>query len=264
MAWNPDSVLGLKQADAKPRISSMPYPYDIAEGNVSGHSRWLKCGYNPDVSTSEEAVYGVSAAYTWPASAQQMEVVSASANDAAAGTGVRTVRIYYLDGSGVEKTTDVTLNGLTAVSTTATDIYRVQSFRAMTVGTGGVAAGNIDLRHLSDTPIYSRILTGYTQGRAAIYQVPAGKTLYITDLTFAVVSTSGSRTARVTLRTDYDDFTGAIGSVFRLLAEVALVDQAHSFSPAVPIKVPAGARLICVATASASVQVYCRFAGWIE
>lgn len=33
---------GVKQIDGKPRVSSMPYLYDIAEGNVTGHVPFSK------------------------------------------------------------------------------------------------------------------------------------------------------------------------------------------------------------------------------
>jgi len=73
---------GIKQIDNKPRVSSMPYTYDIAEGNVSGHSGLFKIGYNPDVTTTEEDLWSAGGTYVWPTAEQQMEVVSGSATDA--------------------------------------------------------------------------------------------------------------------------------------------------------------------------------------
>ncbi len=35
---------GVRHIDNKPRISSMPYLYDIAEGNVPNHEPWSKLG----------------------------------------------------------------------------------------------------------------------------------------------------------------------------------------------------------------------------
>ena len=45
---------GVKHVDNKPRVSSMSYLYDIAEGNVSGHSSWGIQGYHPTVDTTIE------------------------------------------------------------------------------------------------------------------------------------------------------------------------------------------------------------------
>lgn len=37
---------GIKHVGNKPRVSAMPYLYDIAEGNVSGHTAKSIMGYN--------------------------------------------------------------------------------------------------------------------------------------------------------------------------------------------------------------------------
>ena len=59
-----------------------------------------------------------------------MKLASTSANDTAAGTGIRKVRIHYLDADHVPHEEVVTLNGLTAVNTVATDIYRINRLHA--------------------------------------------------------------------------------------------------------------------------------------
>jgi len=73
------SGYGYKSADGKPRISTMPYAWDIAEGNVSGHTPWTKIGYNPAIGTSEEDVWSAGGLYVFPTGATQMEVVSSLA-----------------------------------------------------------------------------------------------------------------------------------------------------------------------------------------
>lgn len=85
-------------------------------------------------------------AYTEPASAAQRSMASASANDAAAGTGARTVRLTYFDGTGAGPFTEiVTLNGTTPVNTVATNIRFIESLVVLTVGSGGANAGIITL-----------------------------------------------------------------------------------------------------------------------
>ena len=86
---------GVKQVDGKPRVSSMPYLYDIAEGNVSGHVPWSKIGFNGDIGVVEEDLWTVGGSFVPPTSAQQMEVVSGSSQDdilmptaATTGTGI--------------------------------------------------------------------------------------------------------------------------------------------------------------------------------
>ena len=66
---------GVKHVQNKPRVSAMPYLYDIAEGNVSGHTPWTKIGFNPAL-TTEEDIWSAGGLYVFPAAATQMEVVS--------------------------------------------------------------------------------------------------------------------------------------------------------------------------------------------
>ena len=56
------------------------------------------------------------------AAGEQMTVVGESVNDSSAGTGVRSLRLCYLNAAGEEQTEDVTMNGTTGVNTVATDI----------------------------------------------------------------------------------------------------------------------------------------------
>lgn len=43
--------------DNKLRVSSMPYSYDISEGNVSGHNSWTKIGYCPIGATTDTDIW---------------------------------------------------------------------------------------------------------------------------------------------------------------------------------------------------------------
>jgi hypothetical protein len=72
------TAYGVRHVDNKPIVSSMPYTYDIAEGNVTGHTNWSKMGFNPDIGTANETLWSAGALYTFPASAMQMEVASSN------------------------------------------------------------------------------------------------------------------------------------------------------------------------------------------
>jgi hypothetical protein len=79
---------GIKQVDNKPRISAMPYLYDIAEGNVPGHTPWTKIGYSPTINTSESDVWSKAGTYgnggLFPSTAATMKLVSSNAGDTGA------------------------------------------------------------------------------------------------------------------------------------------------------------------------------------
>lgn len=201
----PFPYIDLKQIDNKLRVSSTSYLYDIAEGNIPDHSQFTKNGYNPALSASEETLWAVGGDYTFPATAQQMEVISSSANDAAAGTGAQTVEINYLDNTYASKTEVITLNGVTAVPTVATNILRINTFRVKTTGTGLANAGDIDIRALADTPIYSRIATGINRAINCSYTVPLGKRLFIYNLLFSSGSNVANRPVRFITKANYDN-----------------------------------------------------------
>lgn len=108
------------------------------------------------VSTSATTTVAVNATtYTEQTSGAQRAIKSSSANDAAAGTGVQTVKLTYfkLDANNniIGPYSEViTLNGTSAVATAGTAIALVESIEAVTVGSGGVAAGTISLTVVSD------------------------------------------------------------------------------------------------------------------
>lgn len=228
------TILGFKNIDGKPRVSITPYLYDIAEGNVAGYTQWTKNGYNSALSSTEEDLWAVGGTYVFPTVEQQMEVVSSSADDTSAGTGARTVQIYYLDSNFNEYNEIVTLNGVTAVPTVATNIYRINNFRVKTVGTGGQNAGDIDIRALADTPIYGRISATLNRAINCIYTVPKSKTLYIFNILFSAGSNIANRPVRFLTKAKYDNISMSRLDFFMPYTNVIVTDG----SVDIPIESP--------------------------
>lgn len=74
---------GVKQIQNKPRVSCMPYTYDIAEGNVTSHLMGRSIGYNTSIGTTLEDITETGMGVVpIPLSALAMEIVSSSGNDA--------------------------------------------------------------------------------------------------------------------------------------------------------------------------------------
>lgn len=69
-------------------------------------------------------------------------LVSTSASDSAAGTGIRSVRVNYLNTAGVRTLANITLNGVTPVLV-ASDIKFVQYLESNLIGSEGEAVGDI-------------------------------------------------------------------------------------------------------------------------
>lgn len=122
---------------------------------------------------------GPTPVYVFPTVAQQMQIVSTNANDTVAGTGLRRVRVYYLDTNYVEREEFINLNGTTPVLTVATNILRVNKVHAVAVGSNGLAVGTVSLQAVGGAVTYSAIPAGRNFARQAIYTVPAGKKLQI-------------------------------------------------------------------------------------
>lgn len=135
------------------------------------------------------------------AGTETLEIVSSSAADAAAGTGVRTVKITYINASNaLVESAAITMNGVTPVATgiTAKCLLWVE---ATTVGSGNVAAGNIVVRNTVGPVNYIQITAGGNKSLAAVFMVPAGYTGYVTDWGGNAISTTQDMRLRATVGT---------------------------------------------------------------
>jgi hypothetical protein len=264
---------GIKHVNNKPRISSMPYLYDIVEGNVSGHEAWSKIGFNDDVDNATEDLWPYGGLYTFPAAATKMDLVSSDNNDGKTGaptsTGARTVKIYGLLSDYSSASETITLDGTTPVTTTNTYL-RINNMRVMTAGTGGVPIGNLTLSETGGTTYrYGYIRAGFTRQRQMIYTVPLGKTLYVTDYMISGTNASAGHWCRFTLRSNYDEKSDTVlaTTLFMPHFEVQVVDQVVTHQFALPIKFKATSyiRMQVLSDAGAANEI-CSAAlrGWLE
>jgi hypothetical protein len=172
----------------KPRVSSTPYAYDIAEGNIVGHTAFAKYGRVAGVNNLLVDVWagegGSASVYVFPPSAIKFTIASTSGNDDEGSTGIEKIMISGLDTNYAEQTEEVTLNGTADVVTTK-NFLRINYCYATQAGANGVAAGVITIKNAAKTITYSSIETGLTACRTLVYTVPVGKTLYLTSLTMA-------------------------------------------------------------------------------
>lgn len=342
---------GIKQISNKPRVSSMPYLYDIAEGNVPDHVTWSKIGYAPSMVTNVNTdVWSYSATqpvYIFPTVAMGMEVLSSnntddigtvihsgtstggtttsiinsaenfltttaigdcvvldksgtvpeygyitaivsnteitvgggfshggtgsgrvySIIDESATAGAHIVEISYLDGTYAEKTEIVILNGTTVIPTVNTDLFRINSFRVMAAGVNKVPTGNLTIRHLANTPVYSYITTGFNRARNAIYTVPLGKTLYVTDFNggYATTGNANKEYARITTRANIDPTTKfRTDSMFYPFTDNLSQNTTINTVLSVPTKIPEKTDIKLSVIASQTGVVVTTLRGWIE
>lgn len=173
---------------------------------------------------------------------QQLEVFSSNAQDTAAGTGVQTLEIEFLDSSGAEQVETIVMNGTSPVATASTDIDRVQWIHGITVGSNAVAEGNITLRQSTAAggEIYEYVASGGNQSLSARYTVPAGKTGYVMGWhASAIVKIIDFR-----LRATVDRFTRNLQDAFNFQDAMVLDDAPSGWIPFnVPRQCPATSQI---------------------
>lgn len=132
---------------------------------------------------------------------QQMDVRSSSASDTAAGTGVRTLMIHYLDASGNEQQETITMNGVTPVSTVATNIRFVNEMHAVTVGSTGAAVGTITITPVA-TPgtVYNQIDPNNNVDLSSQFMIPTGKIFIVEAFSASGGAAAGGKSADIRLR----------------------------------------------------------------
>lgn len=195
-------------------------------------------GYNPAVGAAEEALWNYGGSYTFPSAAAVIAVVSDSANDAAAGTGARTVTIEGLDANWAEIEETVTLDGVTPVNTVA-QFLRVNSAYVATAGSGAANAGTISAT-ISGGAVFG-MPAGQNRTALGHYSVPAGKQALFHSAYFAMES-GQSGVARIKIR--------HFGEL--MLTETNLV--VGGWSPSHPVKptlLPAKSDILLTATQKA-------------
>lgn len=116
--------------------------------------------------------------FTQLTGSESLEVVSSSANDSAAGTGIRSVKITYIDtDNNIAQSEPITLNGITpvAVPFNANEILWMES---VTSGALRLAQGNIRLRIVAGVEL-EQITQNSSKSKTGKFMVPAGYTGFV-------------------------------------------------------------------------------------
>lgn len=336
----------------KPRVSSMPYLYDISEGVISGHVPFTKIGYAPSMSANANtdvwSYSGTQANYLFPTVAMGMEVVGQNNTDdigttiktgtstggsltslintatdftaatavavgdcvvldkagaspeygyvtavsattltvaggfnrggsgsgrgyhvidVSATAGAHAVEISFLDSLYAEQREIVILNGTTVVPTVKLTLFRINAFRVIASGANKIPTGYLSLRHIDNTPVYSYITAGFNRARNAMYTVPAGKTLYITDFNggFATTGNANKEYARITSRANIDPTTKfQTDGMFYPFTDFVCQNTMINTPISIPTKLLEKTDIKISVIASATGIVVTTLRGWIE
>lgn len=217
----------------------MSYPYAVTLGRVGGQTRVAAIGHIPSAAAGADVWEG-GGAYPLLASAQTLELVSASANDALGGTGARSFLVSGLDVNFNLISETVQTNGTTPVST-VNSFMRVNSMQINGAGSGLTNAGDMTLRVQGGGTTQAIARAGFGFAKQCVYTVPAGFTLLMAEFNFDV--SGGGTVSNVTfgvLRTvpgsngyqwiQNEFAAGALSPTQRTLATGAVVQATNTIS----------------------------------
>lgn len=220
------------------------FPLGATLNRIGGHSRIALYGHHPSPITAGADVWEGSGAYPFQAAATKLEILSASANDTAAGTGARAFTLNGLDANYNVISEVLTMNGTTPVQT-VNSYLRVNGLLIASGGSGQVNAGDVTLRVTGAGATQAIARAGYGYAKQAIYTVPLGFTFLVTDLLFecggtgtgSVIQFSFTRMNAVngTIQTTNEYLAGPLFPVQRSVIVGALVPQQTTLTTRVKV-----------------------------
>lgn len=245
------------------RVENHGYELAVARGLVPGATPFSAYGEKDTVGADSGVLWPNGPFVFPPASGLQMAIASTSAADSAAGTGIRSLEIHYLDNTLEERYETVVLNGTTPVNTVATNIRFVQCMHISTYGSGKAAAGNITLSSGGTT--YSYIAVGGVRCSSSVRMVPVGKRLIVTS--FYGGSTSGAAGAKTILRLATPSFAGhdyIQDSIFIPLATASFQDSSAGITITAPLVFSAGQAFGLIFESDKAATISGAWFGWLE
>lgn len=216
--------------------------FEVARGNVNGHSNMHSIGERPDVEVHSQGIdVWTGDEYIIPipdqVDGEQLSIVSTSDDDTdnSGSIGARKIDLHYLDKDGIQYEVEILLNGTTPVDTIATNIRFVQFMHVTEVGSNTVAVGDITIYRKTDSDrVYSKISVGGNMALSNHRMIPAGYTYYLKEW-----SASATGTKRVAIRLRATAEHGIIRpGVFLFQDTCNLLDSVYVKAFAVPICLP--------------------------
>jgi hypothetical protein len=181
----------------------MPFWAAGSAATLDDVARVAQSGINADVSTAsapEDVWSGAGLGLLngidhkliqFPNGAISCEIVSDSASDTAAGAGMRTAQITYLDSNWETKSAVIVMSGTTPVAMPE-PVRAINLFARGSVGTyRGANVGNVSIRAAGGAgATYSYMLAGQGIAQSSGYVVPAGFTLLFESVVYSINRTA--------------------------------------------------------------------------
>lgn len=180
-----------------------PFELQVSRDQIAYHEVRNIFGWQASVSTTFIPLWENATAYTYPTSALQMTVTSASASDDGGTILIKGLDINYEEISEV-----VTCNNATPPTTTK-GFFRIND--VIFTNSSGANVGIITIANGGTT--YAKILAGVGRNQASIFTVPAGKCFFLYRIDAFSNDSTSSKPGLFRNYVKYD--TGAIYIVAR-------------------------------------------------
>lgn len=239
------------------------YELEVARGNITGAEPYGAYGERT-TSGAETNILWPNGTYALPpAAGVQPSIVSSSANDTSAGTGIRTIDVHYLDADLVPQVETVTTNGVTPVVMTASNVRFVTCMHMRTFGSGKEAAGTIDC--YVGAQVYSQIVAGAVRCSSSVRMVPAGKRLMVTSMYGGAISGTAAASVKFYMASchfDGHDYTA--DSVFFPIGAAAFQDGSSGLTFNPPLVFDAGSAVAMKFVTDKAATVVGSWFGYLE
>jgi len=216
------------------------YLLQVSKGAIVGETAVNKFGEANDCDSGVDTdiwdgADGVTSTDIWvaPTVARIHDLASASANDAAAGTGMRTCKVCGLtDWDTKEVSETITLNGVTNVPTTNSYVI-IHRIIGLTFGSGGTNAGIITCTAQTDATVTAAIEIGEGQTEMCIYGIPSTQKFYFTFMRADILKAGGGGTVKADMRILVKENADQSTAGF-------ITKEKHEFSDSLPLLRPYG------------------------
>ena len=217
--------------------TSEPFELQISRGQIPGHYRVQKFGFNPLINQTEETVWSEGGIYYHPPGATQLQVASTSDDDTGnEGDGARSIELQGLDENYNEITETVLLDGTTPVSTTKS-FLRINRGFVKTAGdnevaTGIIRAGTGTVTNGVPASVYLRIDPADGQTLMCVWTVPAGYTGYVLQKDVTCLTEANNKFGTIRL------ITKQPGGVFRTHDKFSVQNDHVGLTYSTPLPLP--------------------------
>jgi len=224
------------------RGTTKDFYFEVARGNVPGHSAIIIRGHNPDVDSGAAAEEDLAefGNITYLSTSETMDIASTDTSDAPGGDGMLTMNVSGIANDGTVLTENVTMNGSTNVTTTGSYL-RVNTMTALTAGATGWNEGNITATASTAGTIQCEMDATEGVSQNSHYTVASSQTFMLTQVEFNAARNAAGQDPTVEFK-GYARPGGSTAAWLQLFDKKLAVDVTEEIDVLLPVptKIPSG------------------------